>query len=207
MIGALKDNEIIYCEGETEMKKVLLIGSVVAIAALVALAIAGFAFAQTPNPPVPDYPRGSGGWGGRGMQGGGVMGGWRQSGDVDGEAYGPMHDYMIDAFAQAMGMDVAELESQIDEGKTMWQIVQDQGLSDEEISDLMIEARTKAFEQIVADGVLTQEQADWMLGRMNQMWNYGGGSGSCHRGGRFGGAGQGGGRWNNQPPQPQGTQS
>jgi uncharacterized protein YidB (DUF937 family) len=198
--------ENIFCEGENKMKKGLFIGSIL-IVALAALAVAGFAFAQTPNPPTPEYPYGSGALGGRGMHGGGMMGGWRQSGSADAEGYGPMHEYMIDAFAQALGMDAGELESQIEQGKTMWQVAQGQGLSDEEISDLMVEARAEAFKQMVADGVISQEQADWMLERMGQMWNYGGGFGSCPGGGGFGGPGRGGGRWNNQPAQPKGTQS
>jgi len=187
------------------MKKGLLIGSLLVVA-LAALAVAGFAFAQTPNPPTPDYPDGSGGWGGRGMRGG-MMGGWRQGGDGVEDGHGPMHEYMIDAYAQALGMEADELEAQIDQGKTMWQIAQDQGLSDDEITDLMVEARTKAFEQMVADGVISQEQADWMLERMDQMRNYGGGFGFCPGGRDFGGSGRGGGRWNSQPVQPQGTQS
>jgi hypothetical protein len=189
-----------------KMKKIFLIGSMIVVA-IAALAVAGFAFAQTPNPPTPDNPYGSGGWGGRGMHGGGMMGGFRQGGDVDGDGYGPMHEYMINAFAQALSMDTGVLEAQVDQGKTMWQIAQDQGLSDEEISDLMVEARTEALKQMVADGVISQEQADWMLNRMNQMGTYGGGFGSCPRGGGFGGSGRGGGRWNTQPSQPQGIQS
>lgn len=188
------------------MKKIFLIGSILMVA-LVALAVAGFAYAQTPKPPTLEYPNGSGGWGGRGMHGGGMMGGWSQGADTDGDGYGPMHEYMIDAFAQALSMDATELEGFIDQGQTMWQVAQDQGLSDEEISDLMVEARTEAFKQMVADGVISQEQADWMLNRMNQMWNFGGGFGSCHGGGGFSGPGRGGGRWNTQPAQPQGTQS
>ncbi|MBN1148732.1 MAG: hypothetical protein JXA78_15840 [Anaerolineales bacterium] len=186
------------------MKKILLL-SVVLLAALVALGMAGFAYAQAPTPPAPESPYGQGGMGGRG-HGGGMMGGWRQGGARGSGAYGPMHEYMLAAFAEALDMDVEELQALLDEGKTMWELAEEQGLSDEEFRDLMIEARTKAIEQMLADGVLTQEQADWMLDRMNQMWKFGGGLGPCPGGGWGRGSG---GRWNSQPSrpsQPQGAQ-
>jgi hypothetical protein len=70
-----------------------------------------------------------------------------------------MHEYMEDAFAEALGISHDELEAKLDEGETMWSIAQAQGLSDDEIAQLMVDARTNALEKAVADGVLTQEQA------------------------------------------------
>ena len=37
----------------------------------------------------------------------------------------------------------------------------------------MLTAQDKALTQAVADGWITQEQADWMLDHMNQMWEGG----------------------------------
>ena len=157
------------------MKKLLVISAIVVLAVLV-LGVAGFAYAQSQNPPRPDYPYGRGmmgGWGNRGS-GPGMMGRLGQDG------YGPMHEYMEDAFAEALGISHDDLEAKLDAGETMWSIAQAQGLSDDEIAKLMVDARTKALDKAVADGVLTQEQADWMSQHMQQMNGAGFGPGACH---------------------------
>ena len=173
------------------MKKFLVI-SAVAILAILVLGVSGFAYAQAQTPPPPDYPNYGPGmmgrWGGRGF-GQGMMGGWGQGG------YGPMHEYMEDAFAEALNLTHEELEAKLADGETMWSIAQAQGLSDEEIADLMVNARTKALEQAVADGVLTKEQADWMTQRMQETQSAGFGPGYCHG---FSGQGRGSG-WRNTP--------
>jgi len=93
--------------------------------------------------------------------------------------YGPMHEYMEDAFAEALGITHDELEARLDAGETMGSIAQAQGLSDDEFAKLMVDARTKAMERAVAAGILTQEQADWMIQRMQQMQDGGFGPGNC----------------------------
>ncbi|HEX6304820.1 MAG TPA: hypothetical protein VFZ76_11560, partial [Anaerolineales bacterium] len=68
---------------------------------------------------------------------------------------------------------------------------QENGFNVETFRELMIEARTEALNQAAADGVISQEQAEWMQSRMNQMWSngYGPGSGHCDGSGPRG-------RWN-----------
>ena len=172
------------------MKKTWIGISIVTVL-LAALAITGFALAQDDTPRSPEFPYGQGmmpGYGGRGMHGGfgglGMMGGW--SGEN-----GPMHDIMLTIFAERLDISVEELEARHDAGETMWDIAAGAGLSVEEVQALMLEARGAALEQMVADGLLTQEQADWMLSRMGQMWGggvpggcHGAGAGSFGRGGR-----------------------
>ena len=172
------------------MKKFLWIGAL-ALISLAVLGVAGFAYAQTQTPPDapfygPGMMRRNGGFGP------GMMGGWGQAGS------GPMHPYMVEAFAEALGLTPEELQAKLDDGETMYTVAQAQGLSDEEFSTLMVEARTTALEKAVADSVLTQEQADWMIQRMAQMQaqGFGPGAGGC---GGFGGRMMGGWRWNNQP--------
>lgn len=180
------------------MKKLLLVSLIVAVAVL-ALGTAGYAYAQSQQPNSGTYGPGMmGGRGGRGMMGGGYgMFGYT---DEDGDGYGPMHDYMLAGFAEAFGLSVEELQAQLDAGETMYTIAEAQGLTFEEFQALMIEVRTEALNQLVADGVITQEQADWMLSRMARMGQgYGAGAGSCPMGGgSFGGRG---GRWNSTPDQ------
>jgi uncharacterized protein YidB (DUF937 family) len=172
------------------MKKLLAVSAIVVLAVLI-LGVAGFAYAQSQTPPPPDAPYGRGmmgGWGNRGY-GPGMMGRWGQGG------YGPMHEYMEDAFAEALGISHEDLEAKLDAGETMWTIAQAQGFSDDETAKLMVDARTKALEKAVADGVLTQEQADWMIQHMQQAQDAGFGPGTCHG---FSDSGRGPARqWNN----------
>lgn len=158
--------------------------------AILALGLVGFASAQTVTPEPPPYPGyGPGMMGGRGGPGG-IMGGYRAQ-----DGTGILHDYMIAAFADALGLTPEELESRLAAGETLWQIALSEGYSAEEFSQLWIDARTSALEEAVADGVITQEQADWMIAHMQarQAAGYGPGLGPCG-GGRFGGF-RGGMRW------------
>jgi hypothetical protein len=188
---------------EFTMKKGLLIGTI-ALVVVIAFGVVGYAAAQsltpTPNAPFGGQFYGRGGM--MGGRGGGMMGRWQQDGDE-----GPMHTYMVAAFAKALGMTTEDLEAEIDAGKTMWQVAQDKGLSVEEFQTLMINARTEALKAAVADGVITQAQADWMLSHMQGRGGAGGGygPGDCPMGG--GGFGRGGGRWNSPAGQPTATPS
>ena len=179
------------------LKNLLLVGLGVVLT-LAILGVAGFALAQTPTPSAPDGAYGPGMMGGRGgmMRGfGGMMGGQRGEG-----GYGPMHEYMEKAMAEALDMTEEELEEQLAAGKTMWQVAEEKGLTWEEFTKVMTEARTAALKQMVEDGVITQEQAEWMSSHMQGMWG---------RGGRGGCPGMGGGYapgWRNapEPAQPAG---
>jgi hypothetical protein len=184
------------------MKKAILTGAIVGIVIL-ALGTAGFAYAQNQNPMSAyfqeesegTYPYGSGMMGrggyGRGMMGQGAFG----------EGEGLLHDYMAPALADAFGLTVDELEALHESGETLWDYAQEQGMSQEEFFSTMQAARTVALNQAVADGVITQEQADWMLDHMGQ--GFGPGTGGCHGTlgtGNFGFGMRGArGGWNSQP--------
>jgi hypothetical protein len=182
------------------MKKFFIAGAVAMIALLI-VGAAGFAYAQTQNPPASGIPFGHGMMGrGNGSFGPGMMGGWG-GGMMGGGygSYGAMHTYMVEAFAAELGLTPEEVQTRIEDGETMWEIAQSTGLSDEEFTDLMLAARSEALAQLVADRVITQEQADWMLERMNQMHAGGFGPGHCPMGGGPGRGNGSGGRWNQQP--------
>ena len=121
------------------MKKIIVTSLLVMVA--LALFSTGAVFAQGNQPPT--QPRGP-------MQGSGE---------------GPLHDYMIKALAEALGMDAAQLESRIEGGETPYEIAIAQGKSAEEIPALFASARSKALDLAVAAGVISQEQADWMKSR------------------------------------------
>ena len=156
------------------MKKLTVTIMVVTVVVL-ALGAAGVAYAQSATQGA-GTGFGSGWMGGRGSHSG--MG----AGNM-GTGDGILHDYMIAAYAEKLNIPVAELEARLDQGETMAQIAVSAGLTVDQFRTLMVEARTQAIEQAVADGTLTQEQADWMKQRgAGQMGN--------GRGMRGGGQGQ-----------------
>lgn len=147
---------------------------------VVALAVTatGIAFAQTPQPPVP---------GGRGP----MMGGNAGAG-----VEGPLHDYMVNAMAAALGITPSDFEARQDAGKTAYQIALDLGISADKIPALLADARAKALAAAAADGVITQQQATWMKSR-----GVGMGSGNCTGMGQGFGGGMGrGSRWQQVNP-------
>jgi hypothetical protein len=186
------------------MKKLWIIGTLAALA-VIAFGVVGYAYAQSQDADDTDGISSGCGMSGAGR---GMMrmfgsdqdeGGCGFANGAEAGEYGPLHDYMYTAFAQALGLTPEELETRRQAGDTLWDIAQEQGLTAEQFQAMMTTARTSAINQAVADGVITQAQADWMLERMNQMQGYGVGDGSCPGGGMHGR-----GRWNSQPVEPQG---
>jgi len=163
------------------MKKTLLIVAI-AVLALGALG-AGVAYAQGGNPPTGYYG-----------QMGGMMSGGRGG-------YDPVHDYVEQALAAKLDLTEVQVEEELAAGKTMSQIALDHGITQEDLATFMADVHKTAFDAAVKAGVMTQEQADFMLQRMAQSgYNYG----NCPMGGTSGyGRGQGmmGGRgWQTQNP-------
>lgn len=126
------------------------------------------------------------------MMGQGRMGG--RGAGMMGQAYagtqdGPMHDLMIEAWAGKLGLGVDELNERIADGETLYDIALSTGMTAEEFQAARVEIHAEVLEQAVAQGLITQEQADWMQSR----------------GARMGGAGCAGGmrqgRWGNVAPQ------
>ncbi len=143
------------------MKKglLILVGMVLAVGILGA---AGYAYAQTQNPPdavaLADDSAPLAGWmHQRGNRGGSPA----FSGFGDGD--GPLHDYIFPAIAEAFGLTEEQLASR-DEAREIIQALKAE-LTPEEFRAKMQAAFESALEAAVADGVITQEQADAMLER------------------------------------------
>jgi hypothetical protein len=114
---------------------------------------------------------------------------------------GPLHDYMEKALADKLGISLATVEAQFDAGKTFYQIALDNGIAQADLPAFMQEVRTNAINAALADGVITQSQAEKMLraggrGMGSGMMRGGTGFGPCggtgvplgngmHRGGRW----------------------
>jgi hypothetical protein len=133
------------------MKKFVVSFMVVAVV-IFTLGAVGVAYAQSPT----QAPGTGTGW----MGGRGSGNGLGNANTISGE--GILHDYMIAAYAEKLNIPVSDLEARLDSGEMMAQIALSEGLTFEQFRTLMVEVRTQAINQAVADGTLTQEQADWM---------------------------------------------
>ncbi len=143
------------------MKKQM-IALVLAVAAL-AVFTTGVVFAQAPQ------PAGAGSGYGMGRRG---------------TADGPLHTYMVNALAKALGITPTDFEARRDAGQTAYQIALSLGISADKIPALIANARTEAINAALADKVITQQQADWMKSRATAM-----GTGVCDGTGPHSGAG------------------
>lgn len=132
------------------MKKTILIVGLVVVA--VAVFGVGVAFAQGTPPYAGHGPM---------MQNGG----------------GYLHTYMVTALAEKLDLKVEDVNARITAGETMYDIAISDGIKAEDFPALMIEVRAQAVSAAVKDGVITQEQADWM--NSHGMGRGGYGSGDC----------------------------
>jgi hypothetical protein len=132
-------------------------------------------------------PQGTGGPGGPGRCGGGP----------DGLMGGYLADYQDDfdaAVASALGMSVEDYQAALAEGKRPGQIAQEQGLDRDAWQTIWLDAHKTVLDQAVADGKLTQDQADALYERIEQ-----GGPGKGGPGGPGGGPGMPGGGQGGNP--------
>ena len=88
-----------------------------------------------------------------------------------------MHEAVWTAVAKELGMTYEQLVAATQSGKTIWQLAAEKGVSIERLRQVMLDARKAALADLVKQGVITQEQADWMLNHSQGMM--GGGFGSC----------------------------
>jgi hypothetical protein len=178
-----RNQKTIFTQRSMKMKKTLLI---VGLAAL-ALGVfgVGVVFAQSGQPPYGGY--------------GPMMNG-----------AGPLHTYMVAAFADKLHLTVDEVNAKLAGGETMYSVALANGVAADDFPAFMADVRTAALDAALKDGVITQQQADWMKTHGFGRGGYGYGSGNCpmfdnDANGQFGpGSGYGpgmmgrGGRWQGQ---------
>ncbi|OPX86813.1 MAG: hypothetical protein A4E53_02845 [Pelotomaculum sp. PtaB.Bin104] len=85
-----------------------------------------------------------------------------------GGPYGRGPGLNLEQMAGVLGMTAEELKAELDAGKKFEDIANAQGLTMEQFKEKMKEARQAEIAQAVADGKLTQAQADEMLQRIEQ---------------------------------------
>jgi hypothetical protein len=155
------------------------LGAVTMAAVLVAVvAFAPAALAQTPTPNTPGNSQGYG----PGILGGGMMGG---QGGMHGRMMGGggagmmgQENSLIAVAAGELNMTTEELIAALDGTKSIAQIAAERNVPLSQIVDAFIAPRSEHLDELVANGRLTQEQADEMLAtmtthvneRLNEVW-------------------------------------
>jgi hypothetical protein len=146
------------------MKRMWKIGVLLAAVAGLSVLVVGTAAAQglNPDPPGPLFD---------GAQDAGMWGG---------------HWEVFDSVAEALGLAPLNLFTELHSGKTLEEVASAHGVEmatvEAAIQNAREEERQARIQQAVADGTLTQEQADWMLQGMRL-----GMGGGRAPGGRLGG--------------------
>lgn len=134
------------------MNKIFRISGIAAVlAAAIAFAGVTAAFAQGPNQPDDVTPRGRAQVQGNANAGIGLMA-------VD-------EDAMHAAIADALDISIEEFEAAAAEGKTLFVLAQELGVDFAEVQAAMDAVHQAASQQAVTDGLVTQEQVNWMLSR------------------------------------------
>ncbi len=118
---------------------------------------------------------------------------------------GPLHDYVVQADADALKLTADALESRLANGETVYQIALSQGIPADQIPTLLAGARSKALDAVAAAGAITADQAAWMnsrgLGQGGYGYGMGAGVGPCYGTGQPIGPGMmRGGRWDQSNP-------
>jgi hypothetical protein len=160
------------------VKKVLIIGiTIVAVIALGNVLLVSAQGGTQPNRPNGACPvsgytcpfsgtnsyRG-GMMGGQGMMGGGMLGMHNSMMSANG-----MHEQVWTAVAKKLGLTYAELNTAVQGGQTVTQLAQAKGVSLDELKTAALAALRTSFTDLVEQGVMTQDQADWMLDHMDDM--------------------------------------
>lgn len=143
------------------MKKILL-GVLIAAIGVVALGTAGVVNAQSDTPQATSSELG---YGAGMMYGRGNRSGMSENPARSGLQDGFLHNELIEFFADKLGISTDTLDSRLSDGETLSQVVLAEGFTLEDFRSWMTEARAQALAQAVADGTLTQDQADWMSQR------------------------------------------
>lgn len=151
------------------MKKLVLM----IVVTILALGTTGYAYAQTQTPSSGVVSSDAttsltGAQGGLGLMGSTFGAG--STGIASGTVDGLLHDYIVQAFADATLLTVEEIEARLADGETLKDIAISLDMTLDEFRVLIIEVRTAALDAALAAGIITQEQYDWMLDHMSRMW-------------------------------------
>lgn len=133
---------------------------VILVVLAVAMVSASAVFAQSSTPGASLNESGSG-YSRRG-RGGNGSGGSMLNQNFDSKLQGSLHDELVAAFADALGLEVEDIDTRLEEGETMAEIALSTGMTLEDFHTIMDEVRRQVIDQAVEEGILTKEQAEWM---------------------------------------------
>jgi uncharacterized protein (DUF433 family) len=123
----------------------------------------GIAYAQWPEPPVDEQSSfGCGRFPGRGVFGGRPFGGGSMRG-------GPLrggHQGLVEVAAEVTGLSEDDVVAALEDGQTIAEIAEAQGVDPREIVDAAIAEAESRLQEAVDDGRLTEEQMDQILERL-----------------------------------------
>ncbi|NTU75951.1 MAG: hypothetical protein HGA86_07505 [Anaerolineaceae bacterium] len=118
------------------MKKTTILVVILSVA-IVALSVTGFVYARFIAPTAANSALQTG------LNGRGDFGFGRMGDDMPGT--GVMHDEMIKAMAEKLGLSVDDLNKKLTAGETMWSIAQTNGTSEADFITMMTDARQVAI--------------------------------------------------------------
>jgi hypothetical protein len=146
------------------MKKTILVLTILAIG-VGAFGLVDTAYAQQPTPVSPGNGRGAGmgGNGRRGPNGEGTGVPAQQNINLEGK----LDDFMCDYLASELGITPDVLKARRDAGESLVAIGLSLGFDQDAVFEMMAAARVAALTQAVADGTITQVQADWLISRLD----------------------------------------
>ena len=104
----------------------------------------------------------------------------------------PGRDVAVEALANLLQKTPDDVRAMIRSGKTIDQILKENNLSTQQLHDAMVDVVKKRLDQAVAEGKLTQEQADKILQRFKDapLGGKGWGKGPARQGASFGSLGR-----------------
>jgi len=82
----------------------------------------------------------------------------------------------LNAVARVLGMSVTDLQTQLQDGKKIPDLVQQQGMTMQQFQEKMFALKKQAIQQDVSSGKITQQQADQILQKMQTRLENGTGS-------------------------------
>ena len=145
------------------LKRAALVGSILALSAVTVFA--GAALAQGPGP-ANQAATGNAQANRHGRGGGGTGPGYGLA--VKGAWGGPEHS-MVAVAAEALDMEQADLVAELQSGKTLAEVAEANNVAVQDLVDAFLAPRAEFIAQAVADGKITQADADAMQARMQAM--------------------------------------
>jgi hypothetical protein len=141
------------------MKQITLLVLALSLVGIMAFGFVSDVSAEEISPLNPGNGRGNG------RNGGGTGTGIPMEQNISLE--GMLDEYMSAYIADGLGISVENLKAREAAGETLVAIGLSLGFDAQTIIDLRVEARIAALNQAVVDGLLTAEQTQWMLSRLD----------------------------------------